>query len=263
MATEIGGGQPRGEAVCGHRTRRSRACKSESYSRTLHETSNWLALTESSNAFNTVSRTAVLAEVANCVPVLTPLVAKCYGKRPADVFFRMDSGEARTITCSSGVQQGDSMGSAMFYLALEPGLKRFREELEGEGVEAFAYMDDVSLGLTRITINTVRSFAFLRRELEDIGIAVNTAKTVALPPKGHGPTAKEISLLESVEVSIVGEGGVTVVGVPIGADEYVLERAMEIVRYGGADRLSCCLANMLDKQAAALIAIESLGQRTS
>ena len=49
------------------------------------------------------------------------------------------------------------------------------------------------------------------------------------------------------------------VGVPIGTDEYVLDRAMEVVRDGGADRLARCLANMPDKQAAALIAIESLG----
>ena len=49
------------------------------------------------------------------------------------------------------------------------------------------------------------------------------------------------------------------VGVPIGTNEYVLDRAMEVVRHGGANRLARCLANMPDKQAAALIAIESLG----
>ncbi|CAN0583978.1 unnamed protein product, partial [Laminaria digitata] len=44
--------------------------------------------------------------------------------------FQMDTGVARTIACSSGVQQGDPMGPAMFCLALRPGLKRFRQELE-------------------------------------------------------------------------------------------------------------------------------------
>ena len=61
--------------------------------RTLHETGNWLVIADSSNAFNTVKRTEVLAEVANCVPALTPFSAKCYGTRPADVFFRVDSGK--------------------------------------------------------------------------------------------------------------------------------------------------------------------------
>ena len=130
-------------------------------------------------------------------------------------------------------------------------------------MEAFAYIDDVPLGLMGVTANTVRSFAFLRRMLEANGIVVNIAKMVSLPPKGHAPTAKEISRLESVDVRIVDEGGVTVVGVPIGTDEHVLKRASEVVRDGGADRLARCLANMPDKQAAPLIAIESLGQRTS
>ncbi|CAN0489423.1 unnamed protein product, partial [Laminaria digitata] len=180
-----------------------------------------LVLTDCPNAFNAVKRTSVLKEVANCVPALTPSVAKCYGTRPcspADVLFRMDSEETRTIACSSGVQQGDPMGPAMFCLALRPGLKRLRQEFEGEGVEAFAYMDDISLGLMGITANTVRAFAFLRRELDDIGIAVSPAKTVALPPKGHAPTAEKISLLESVDVRISDEGRVTVVSVPIGTE---------------------------------------------
>ncbi|CAN0513048.1 unnamed protein product, partial [Laminaria digitata] len=73
---------------------------------------------------------AVLEEVANCVPALTPLVAKCYGTRSAGVFFRMDSEETRTIACSTGVQQGDPMRPAMFCLALRPELKRFRQEFE-------------------------------------------------------------------------------------------------------------------------------------
>ena len=55
----------------------------------LHETGNWLVFTGCSNAFNTVKGTAVLEELAKCGPALTPLVAKCYGTRSADVCFRM------------------------------------------------------------------------------------------------------------------------------------------------------------------------------
>lgn len=53
------------------------------------------------------------------------------------------------------------------------------------------------------------------------------------------------------------------VGVPIATDKYVMDRATEIVRDGGADHLARCFADMPDKHAAALIAIESLAQRTS
>ena len=94
-------------------------------------------------------------------------------------------------------------------------------------------------------------------------MVVNITKTVALPPKGHAPTAEEISLLESVDICIAVTEGVAVVSVPIGTDEYVMKRTMEVLRDGGVDRLALCIANMSDKQAAALIAVEFLGQRTS
>ena len=152
------------------------------------------------------------------------------------------------------------MGPAMFCLAVRPGLTRFRQEFEREGVETFEYTDDTFLGLMGITVNTIRAFAFLRREIEDIGIVVNTSKTVALPPKDHAPKAKEISLLERVDVCVADERGMTVVGVPIGIDEYVLERARKIIKEGGTDHLVRCLASMPDKQGAALIVIEPLRQ---
>ena len=50
---------------------------------------------------------------------------------------------------------------------------------------------------------------------------VSAVKTGALPPKGHASKAEEISLLERVEVRIADEGGLMVVGVPIGTEEYV------------------------------------------
>ena len=83
-----------------------------------HEAKHWLILTDCSNAFNTVKRTAMLAEASTCVPALTPFVAKCYGEMPAPVFFQMESGERRKIDCSSGVQQRDAMGPALFCMPL-------------------------------------------------------------------------------------------------------------------------------------------------
>ena len=158
---------------------------------------------------------------------------------------------------------GGPHGAVNALSGVATGAEAFRRGARGKGIEAFAYMDGVSLCLVGVTINAVRIFAFLRRELDAIGIVVNPAKTVAIPPTGHAPSAEEISLLGSVDVRIADKGGVTVVGVPIGTDGWVLERAMEAVKDGGADRLARCLANMPDKQAVALISIESLGQRTT
>ena len=113
-------------------------------------------------------------------------------------------------------------GRQCFVLICDPA-KRFREEFEREGVYTFVYIDDGSLRLTGITANTIKAVAFLRRNSEDISVVANTSKSVALPPKGHAPTAEEISLLQSVDVHVAYEGEVTVLGVPIGNDEYVLQ----------------------------------------
>ena len=152
-----------------------------------HETKNWLILADCSYAFNTVKRTAMLAEASTCVPALTPFVAKCYGEMSAPVFFQMESGERRKIDCSSGVQQGDAMLPAFFCMPLLPVLKRTRAEFKTRGVETFAYLDDISIGMVQITPDTVGVVPFLMRELSSIGIAINPSKTVALPPKGHVP----------------------------------------------------------------------------
>ena len=101
--------------------------------------------TDVSNAFNSVFRKPMLEQVAACAPALTGFVAKCYGERPASVFFQMDSGERTKLECSRGVQQGDAMGQALFCLPLRPVLTRVREEHESQGVEAYAYLDDITI----------------------------------------------------------------------------------------------------------------------
>ena len=94
---------------------------------------------------------------------------------------------------------------------------------------------------------------FLQRELSKIGIAINPSKTAALPPKGHVPTPDQNALVEGIGDSIAECGGVMVVGVPVGTDEYARESAMEIVRNGEAEQLARMLSRTPDKQSANLI----------
>lgn len=65
---------------------------------------------------------------------------------------------------------------------------------------AFAYVDDVSLCHLEVTANTntARVYSFLRRELliDDVRSVGKPANTLALPPQGNAPTAKNISLPE-------------------------------------------------------------------
>ena len=99
--------------------------------------------------------------------------------------------------------------------------------------------------------------------MDDIGIEVNPAKVVALLPKGYASTEEVIYIVESVDVRIADKGRVTVMDVSIGTEQYARRRAMAVVMGGGAECLARCLANVPDKNAAALVAVESLEQRTS
>ena len=67
--------------------------------RTLHETGDW--------SLSPTAPTPIIVSKARRYlrtwPTITALVAKCYGTRPADVGFRMRSGETRKIACSDGV----------------------------------------------------------------------------------------------------------------------------------------------------------------
>ena len=68
-----------------------------------HEAGNWIIQKDASNAFNSVFRKPMLEQVAACTPALTGVVAKCYGERPASVFFQMDSAERTKLECVRGV----------------------------------------------------------------------------------------------------------------------------------------------------------------
>ena len=65
--------------------------------------------TDASNAFNSVFLKPMLEQVAACTPTLTGFVSKCYGEKPASVFFQMDSGERTKLECFREVQQGYAM----------------------------------------------------------------------------------------------------------------------------------------------------------
>lgn len=60
----------------------------------------------------------------------------------------------------------------------------------------------------------------------------------ALPPKGAFPSAGKTAILKSNEIEIVGRGEITVVGVPLGTDEYEIDCVVKALRDGGADYLA-------------------------
>lgn len=125
------------------------------------------------------------------------------------------------MDCSSGVQQGDPVGPALFCMPLLPVLERVREEFEPRGVEGCAYCDGISIGHhTRyVTPNTQEVEPLFQHELCEIGIAINPSKPVTLPPEGHVLTPEELPLLEGIT------DRVKALGVPIYHDAHAVGSA--------------------------------------
>lgn len=93
-------------------------------------------------------------------------------------------------------------------------------------------------GMTEIILNTaVEVRPFRARAVRDtgLGIAINPSKTIALIRKGHAPTPKEFARLGGMQVRVVEEDGVKVVGVPVVNGAYTVDSAMEIFRSAGAE----------------------------
>ncbi|CAN0267823.1 unnamed protein product, partial [Scytosiphon promiscuus] len=88
-------------------------------------------------------------------------------------------------------------------------------------------MDDITLQFKVLTEESVQAMKDLVSELDKVGIGVNRAKSSALPPPGHVITEERRRLLEGVGLTVAREG-ITVVGVPIGTDDYVKEFAMKV-----------------------------------
>ena len=77
------------------------------------------------------------------------------------------------------------MGPALFCLPLWPVLVKVREGYESQGVQTYAYLDDITTAVDEISPGTVGVVLFLGRELIARGIHLNLGKTVALAPKGR------------------------------------------------------------------------------
>ena len=75
-----------------------------------------------SNAFNCVSRTAVLAETQEHLPGLMRWVEWCYAGRTNLLF------GGHTLDSEAGVQQGDPLGPLLFSLAVHPLATRLSKQ---------------------------------------------------------------------------------------------------------------------------------------
>ena len=112
----------------------------------LHEAGGVLLMIDGRNAFNSVSRSAVLQQVAEHFPELYSYVTRLYGAsaQPALLFGLEGQAAAAVIPSRQGVQQGDPLGPLLFSLALLPVQRAFKERFPE--LPAPSFLDDVTIG---------------------------------------------------------------------------------------------------------------------
>ena len=157
------------------------------------------------NAFNSLDRSQLLKEVQTRVPQLYPYTFACYSE-PSILF-----GDGFELKSSSGVQQGDVCGPALFAITLQKVLLRLQElDLTFQ----HWYLDD---GVLCGPVSEVsKAVSILETALAQLGLQINPQKSrllcsadVVLP-----------SNLQLIPRATPADGSVFL-GVPVGGDEFV------------------------------------------
>lgn len=114
------------------------------------------------NAFNSVERDVMLAEIKDKVPQLYRYFRQCY-LRPTFLAYGN-----KVIMSKVGAQQGDPAGPLLFSLAIHPLISAVHTELN------VWYLDDGSLGDTPAKI--LEALSFIKQNAKSIGLELNTSK---------------------------------------------------------------------------------------
>jgi hypothetical protein len=133
------------------------------------------------NAFNTVSRTAVLEAVAEHAPQLLAFVKQMYGQ-PSQLWFLGREEDARPISPTTGVRQGDPMGPLLFALALQPALKTSLAAV----LDAHLVAIHTDVTLVATAEKEAALYAALASRVAPLGSCVNPTKCAIYSPT---PTA--------------------------------------------------------------------------
>lgn len=163
-----------------------------------------------SNAFNSVKRSAILAATAKRWPEGLAFTAWRYGQ-PSMLHVRGAPEGTPPIESRRGVQQGDTLGSLLFGLALQDPLEQTRDE-HGSVAIAAAH-DDCALQGPAAAV--VEAFLTLCRLGGDIGLAAHPAKSrvYSANQEGAAYVAEQLGVEHCPD-------GLVLAGTPLGTDSF-------------------------------------------
>jgi hypothetical protein len=158
-----------------------------------------------SNAFGSVQRPAMVEGAKNCgAQELLPTIRAMYASESV-AHVRVTDGSYEKISISRGVRQGDSLGPAIFAVALLPILEECRGLFPGARLRS--YHDDVNV--CGPPHEVYQAFAFLKPKLSAIGLQLNPAKSnilvnVPLAPEAFAPFEAEGFKPPSTSLELLG-----------------------------------------------------------
>ena len=147
------------------------------------------------NAFNVVSRQAVLDECSTFFPELIPWVSRCYGSHPL-LWHPLG-----LITSEFGVQQGDPLGPLLFALVLHKLVASVEADDECFDLLLQAwYLDDGALAGSRPAV--LRALHLIEEMGPALGLHVNLAKCELFSRKGNTffPPDMRCSFLPNLDI---------------------------------------------------------------
>ena len=156
------------------------------------------------NAFNVVSRQALLVEVKNHFPELLPWACWCYGLNP---FLWHMMGHLQS---ESGVQQGDPLGPLFFDLVLNLLISEISKDEVCSNLQFHAYHDD---GVLAGPISAVhRALALIKVIGPPLGLFVNMSKCEVF-------SRSDLSLFPS-DMKQSHNPNIEILGIPIGDKDF-------------------------------------------
>ena len=232
---------------------------------TIAQADGVLLSLDARNAFNSISRAAVIRETAAHLPQLYPYVSRVYGSgRTARLLYAVpNTAQPAVVLSQQGVQQGDPLGPLLFALATLPVLTAFRVEHPHHCLPT--YLDDMTVctlpagpsasSVRDSLVSTAAAYKWLAARLEPIGLSFNATKSLLrLPPSASLHAGLSDSTDEEYASMFggarVSRDGIVVVGVPAGSEAFVTSHMQQALFSTGADALLASIAACRDTQLA-------------